>query len=272
VKPGQKVLSTIARDPHLWIALVAAAAFLLMDIGDLVHWSPSAPPPKGVLVVIMLCIVMIVADRLKHSEQVRDNAKRLERLASAIYDDRVALQKRPMNGEDAQKMWAGFTGRYAAYNPSYRLQSLVGDDHVYAILVDRFRDPRFEHARYIFLTGDDLGRRDLQNFVTLMKRVRTQCPEVAATVQVRVIRDKTATSDAEMYLGIQDRRLVCILEPREPALGPTHGAPHYYLIIHKKKVIEDHLQTYFDNAWEAASEVDIFDEATMNELLAPRAD
>src|ERR1043165_4187724 len=141
-------------DPHLWIAFVAAAVFLLTEI---LHWLPwfhvSEVSEMGVLIVIMISILTLVADRLKEADQNRENTERLGRVADYVSDlQGVSLRTRPSTPEEYESLWGGFTGNYYVYNPAYRVDEDTGEQEIVSILARRYQDPRFRKAQYLFLT------------------------------------------------------------------------------------------------------------------------
>src|SRR5215813_5689800 len=136
-------------DPHLWIAFVAAAVFLLTEILHWLPWFHVEVPVMGVLIVIMICILMLVADRLKEADQARENTEKLHRIANYVSDLKgVALRTRPSTPEEYEYLWGGFTGNYYVYNPSYRVDEDTGEKEIVNILSRRYQDPRFVKAQY----------------------------------------------------------------------------------------------------------------------------
>ncbi len=238
----------IPSDPHLWIAFVAAAAFLLMELLHWLDWLHLEVPSNGVLIVIMIFILTLVADRLKEGDQVRENTKKLGRIAHSIFDKRVALRHRPSTQEEYDYLWGGYTGFYYVYNPSYQVDKNVGEEEIMKILLHRYQDPHFDRARYLFLTKDDSGQNDLKIFRRLMARVKQEYPDVVKKIEVRELNNKDASSAAEMYLGKRHGEPMGVLELR-PALDPQHGVPRYYLVIQDEEVLKYYYQDYFEPAW-----------------------
>jgi hypothetical protein len=242
-------------DPHLWIAFVAAAVFLLTEI---LHWLPwfhvSEVSEMGVLIVIMISILTLVADRLKEADQSRENTERLGRVADYVSDlQGVSLRTRPSTPEEYESLWGGFTGNYYVYNPAYRVDEDTGEQEIVSILARRYQDPRFRKAQYLFLTKDVAGQKDLKTFCQLMTGVKHHCPDVVSKIQIKQMSNKAASSAPEMYLGTRRGEKVCILELKGPTLGATHGTSHHYLIIRDKKVIEHYLVDHFQLAWDDAA-------------------
>jgi len=241
-------------DPHLWIAFVAAAVFLLTEILHWLPWFHVEVPVMGVLIVIMICILMLVADRLKEADQARENTEKLHRIANYVSDLKgVALRTRPSTPEEYEYLWGGFTGNYYVYNPSYRVDEDTGEKEIVNILSRRYQDPRFVKAQYLFLTKDIAGQNDLRTFCRLMTGVERHCPDVVNKIQIKQISKKAASSAPEMYLGTRRGERVCVLELKGPTLGKQHGTSHYYLIIHDEKVIEHYLVDHFQPAWDDAT-------------------
>ena len=241
----------VPADPHLWIAFVAAAVFLLMEILHWLPWLHLEVPLEGVLIVIMICILTLVADRLKEADQVRENAEKLGRIANSVLVMRgITLRIRPSTPEEYEYLWGGYTGNYYVYNPSYKVDEDTDPKEIAKILTRRYQDPRFVKAHYLFLTKDDDGQKDMTTFFGLMTEVARHCPEVVDKIRVRQMCNRAASSAPEMYLGTRRDEKVCVLELKGPTLSQQHGTSHYYLVIHDQKVIEHYLVDHFLPAWD----------------------
>jgi hypothetical protein len=240
---------SVLSDPHLWIAFAAAVIFLLLSILHELGWIPWEPRSEGLLIVITICIIALVADRLKEGDEVRGNAEKLGQIENSLLDKRVALRGRPSTPEEYDYLWGGYSGKYYVYNPSYRVDRNTGEDEIVKILVHRYQNPSFERARYLFLTKDESGNADLQTFRRLMAAVRRAYPAVVGKVEVRELKNQEASSAGEVYLGTRHGTPMCVMELKEPALDPQHGMPHYYLVIHDEDVLEHYLRDHFEPAW-----------------------
>lgn len=257
---------SLLSDPHLWIAVLSAVAFFVMELLHLWHWPAWMNPIRGVVHIVMVCILAIAVDRLKEGEVTRHNAERIERIEDAVFAARSSLFARPREPHEYDQLWGGFTDTYCAYNPSYRLEELSGDDYVVSLLLQRFRNPLFNRARYLFLTHDRAGLDSLARFRAIMRRVQAEWPNASRVLQVRAIEARDAAPDAEMYIGTRDGKRVGIIEMTDSALGGGHGSPNYYLITYDPNVIEHYLQRHFDESWAAGTPVNLFEEAA---ALAP---
>jgi len=249
LKRKLSIRRSILADPHLWIAFAAAIIFLLMDLLHEVKWLPWELPPEGLLIVITICITMLVADRLKEGEEVKENAEKLNRIANSLFGKGVNLRRRPSTQEEYDYLWGGYTGKYYVYNPSYRVDKNTGEEEIVEIFVHRYQNPRFERARYIFLTKDDPGKADLAIFKRLMASVKQKYPDVTKKVELKELKNREASSEAEIYLGIRDGKRMGVMELKEPSSDPQHGMPHYYLVIHDQEVLEHYTQDHFEAAW-----------------------
>lgn len=255
---------SILSDPHLWIAYVAAATFMLWHLLHALKWVSKEAPPEGLLVITTLGILTLVADRLWEGEQIREqvqeNTEKLAMIAHSVFDKRIALRSRPSKSEEYAYLWGGYTGTYYVYNPSYQVDKYTDEDEIVKVLIHRYQNPHFEKARYLFLTKDDSGKADLEIFRRLMVRVKDAYPNVAKMIKVKVMKNKEAASASEMYLGERYGEQRGVMELKEPALGSQHGMPHYYLVINDKDVIEHYIQDHFLPTWNDtnAEEIDIF--------------
>jgi hypothetical protein len=235
---------SVPSDPHLWFAFVVAAVYFLAEI---LHVANI--PSEVLTYVIMICILTIVADRLKSSDEVRENSSKLCRIADSTFDKRVALRRRPSTPDEYESLWGGYTGIYYAYNPAYRLDKATGLEEVAKIFVHRYQNPFFKKAMYLFLKSGTKGQNDLDTFCNIMLQVKSRFPDVVKMIEARVI-ERDPSSDAEMYFGTRDGRPTAVLELKDAALGSNHGTPQYYLLIHDSEVIENHLKRHFDVVWD----------------------
>jgi len=232
---------------------VAASVIILMELLHWVELLHLTIPSTGVLTVIMIFIVMLVTDRLKEGDQVRENAEKLGRIAHSIFDKRMALRTRPLVQEEYDYLWGGYTGNYYVYNPAYKVDENIGEGRIVDILIRRYQDPLFVKAQYLFLTADVAGQNELKTFRRLMTGVYGKYPEVINKIQVKEMKNKTATSAPEMYLGERRGERVGVLELKGPTLDQQHGTSHYYLLINDEEVIKHYLFDHFQPAWEDAT-------------------
>lgn len=238
----------IPSDPHLWIALVVAAIFIVLEILQKLH-GLGEPLMVG-LSVIMICIIMLVADRLKEGdkvwEKVCDNTEKLARIAQSTSNRcEIALRSCPKKAEDYDYLWGGYTKTYYVYNPSYKVDTRTGKDQTVQTFMRRYQHPRFDKAQYLFLTQDDDGQNALKTFRELMVEVQKTLPDVRKKVEVKQNPKKAACSAPEMYLGERDGEPIGVLELKKPTLMQQHGEPQYYLIIHDGKVVDDYISDHF---------------------------
>lgn len=251
----------IPADPHLWIALAIAPIFIIMEILQVFHLLGEQVSIMVGMTIIMICIITIVADRLKESAQNRKNADRLRIVASSISElTRVALRKCPSTPEEYDYLWGGYTGTYRVYNPSFRVDEETGKNETVKLYLDRYRNQQFDKARYLFLTHDASGKKNLKDFRWLMARVKQEYPGVVNKIEVKELKDKKASLAAEMYMGKRYGEPMVVLELQESTLDPQHGMPYYYLVIQDEDAFEHYRKYHFDLAWNDANahEIDIF--------------
>jgi hypothetical protein len=251
-------------DPHLWITFLSFIVFFVVVAShEAVGWPPEIKH-EGYLAVISVGVIMLLADRLRvkdqereHQERVaeqeREHQERLTRITNLLLDKSAALCNRPSTREEYDYLWGGYTGRYYVYNPSYRVDTNTGNDEIARILVRRYQNPAFEKARYLFLTKDAAGQKDLELFRALMHKVKAQDADVVGKIEVRQQKNRDASSEAEMYLGTRDGRQMGVMELKEQALDPHHGLPHYYLVIHDQVALNRYLRDHFERAWNDAA-------------------
>jgi len=248
---------SIPSDPHLWVAFFAVFVFLVMDTLHALKWIPWELPPSGLLIVITLCIAILLGDRLKEGNAARQDSQRLSRVYECVEEKAAGLRRRPSTREDYDYLWGGFTGKYYVYNPSYNVDQYTGEEEIVKIFLYRYQNESFEEARYLFLTQDAAGQGDLATFRRLMGKVKQQYPEVTKKVRVKELKNSSAPSSAEMYVGMRDGKRIGVMELKEPALEPQHGVPHYYLVIHDQEVLEHYLSVHFEPAWMDVNAVEV---------------
>jgi hypothetical protein len=230
---------------------VVAAIFLLLEFLDWLPWFEVKVPLERIVIVIMTCILMLVADRLKEADQARENTEKLSRIDDSVSHLRgITLRIRPSRPEEYEYLWGGFTSDYYVYNPSYRVDETIGDKEIVETLTRRYQNPEFGRAHYLFLTGDAAGQKDFTTFCRLMAGVWGKYPSALEKIRVKEMSNKAATSAPEMYLGTRRGEKVCVLELKGPTLGQQHGTSHYYLIIRDERVIEHYLVDHFLSAWD----------------------
>ena len=236
-------------DPHLWITFLFFIGFGVVAAShEALGWPPEIKP-EGYLAIISVGVMMLLADRLKVAEQGRENQERLTRITNLLLDKSAALRSRPSAPEEYEYLWGGYTGRYYVFNPSYRVDTNTGNDEIAKIFVRRYQNPAFEKARYLFLTKDAAGQKDLEIFRALMHKVKALDAGIVGKIEVRQVKNRDASSEAEMYLGTRDGRQMGVIELKEPALDPQHGLPHYYLVIHDQVALDHYLRDHFERAW-----------------------
>lgn len=273
---------SILDDPHLWIAFVLAAIFVGMEILHVFNKLEEGPALHIALSVIVICILTLAADAIKkgrrdredsktlgridrklddidaggrkREEQERENYEKLSRLVGTLSDQKAALRKRPSRQDEYDNLWGGFTGSYDVYNPSYNVDQITGVEDILKTFVTRYQDPRFDRARYIFLTKDISGQEDLERFRRLMALVRQKVPDVDKKVKVKELK-REASSMSEVYLGTRDGEPTAIVELKD---SYQHGMSDSYLIIHDKGVCDHYRQHLFEQSWKVATDVDLW--------------
>lgn len=272
----ERVLKRLREDVHLWLVYILAVVFLLWHLLHALHWIPLEPPEQGFLFFAVIGILTIAADRIWETEETKERVEeiraetreqvaeitlKLSRVHQKCFDKgRISLRSRPSDSEEYDYLWGGYTGFYRVYNPSYKVDNQVKEDKIVKTFVDRYRDPNFEEARYLFLTGDTAGCEDLTRFSKLMKRVQKQCPDVQNKILVKEIKTKKASAACEMYLGTRYGSHRAVLELKAPEMHSEHGMPEYYLVIDDAEIVEHYLKLHFEPAWESqnAQDRDVF--------------
>jgi hypothetical protein len=225
---------SLLSEPHLWIAVLSAVAFFVMELLHLWHWPAWMDPLRGVVHMV------------------------IRRIEDAVLAQHSALCSRPRHPDEFDKLSGGFTGAYCAYNPSYRLEELSGDDYVISLLLQRF-GVRCSPGRDTCSSPATRPGSTICS-ASVVRRVQAEWPHVSSVLQVKVIKERNAAPGAEMYIGTRDGKRVGIIEMTDFALGGSHGAPNDYLVTHDMNVIEHYLQKHFDDAWAAGVPFDLFED------------
>ena len=216
------------------------------------------------LSVVMICIIMLVVDRLREGDQTRANTERLRRLEQSTFGTGIALRPRPGKSADYEYLWGGYTGNYHVYNPSYKPDKEIGETEIVKIFVRRYQNPLFVKAEYLFLTSDHHGLDALETFRRLMAGVKQVYPGVVSRIEVRQIKEKAACSAPEIYLGERQyldeaAEPMCVLELKGPTSSQQHGVSRYYFVI-RDTAAKEYLLDQFKQAWndESAREIEGF--------------
>ncbi len=93
-----------------------------------------------------------------------------------------------------------------------------------------------------------------------MARVKQEHPSVVKQIEVKELKNRKASLEAEMYLGTRNGQKAGVLELKELALDPQHGLPHYYLVVDDASVVDHYVEDHFEPAWNdlTAQEKDVF--------------
>ena len=249
------VTKYMPKDPHLWCALVAGCVFLILEILR-VHWVSDELVPVVGMSIVIVCLVVLIADRLKESNDARENADRVTRIFHSTFHKRVTIRNCPCDPEGYDDLWGGFTGDYFVYNPSYNVDDSMGTDETAKIFLQRYRHPRFGKAKYLFLTKDHEGQKALNTFRAIMAKVKQAQPDILRKVKVKENKKKAACSAPEMYLGTRHGERLAVLESKSPTSFDQHGTPPYYLVIHDGDVLEN-LEGEHLRAWTATEVHDV---------------
>jgi hypothetical protein len=254
-----KVRRFLLAIPDVAGAVVALYLFVLAAFEG--HNKLDLLPPIAVLTASMAVGEIVRAvDHAGDDKRDEELAHAVKRIEQGI-NSRIHLQKRPRPDEVGgyARLWGGFTGHYHAYNPSYRMEGSDGQHHRECIDVfeARYLDPRFERARYLFLTQDEQGKLELEEFKKIMRPVGAKHKSIKNKIEVRQIDQPSNT--AEVYFGTRDGVPTAIMDARTVALGDMRGRPIWFLVITDTEVC-DRLQSHFDTQWESpgAKKVDVF--------------
>ena len=185
----------------------------------------------------------------------------LNRIENLLLPQKVVAIESPDSLQDFVELWGGFKGYMYAYNPTYRAEIRPGASSKPELIRDlwapRYSDPEFKMAYYLFLTGDDEGKKDLNLFIEFMKEVEKECREINSKLKVRALASRAASEEAEFAIGTRQGVEISYLELRGQGLSRGVRKALYYLMITLPE-IRKKLREHFDTAWEEGEEIQIF--------------
>jgi F0F1-type ATP synthase assembly protein I/predicted transcriptional regulator len=216
----------------------------------------------GLLSGLAIYEVLRTFEKAAEQDQSRETVETVRRIEKSL-QRKVDVVKSPSTPEEYVGLWSGYTDLYWVYNPCYRVENRPGIDQaevIKKVFVPRYRDSKFKKAFYLFLTKDDTGKNDLNEFRTFVRETRKLCPEVVTKLEVKELTEKASGEDSEVYRGMKNGILMSVVEPREQALTGGRGTPYYYLMITDHD-INERLKDQFERDWSKATKVDIFNDA-----------
>lgn len=230
-------------------------------------------PTQNLLQVFLFTIFLLATSLISSLEESREERGNIENMVEDVYSiiedssikPRTYLVRLPESADEYDRLWGGFQREYFAYNPGYHVEEntvLVDQDTqmIEEVYVPRYKDSKFHHAYYLFLTGDNDGKGDFERFTKLMRATEEKCPEVVGKLSVKKIEDKPAARESEYYFGTKEEVKTTIIEPSQFPLRRSHGKPYYYLVTEHQDIYE-RIKHFFDEHWESekAKSVNIFE-------------
>jgi hypothetical protein len=249
--------------------IIGLIAIIYWGVGRLAHWLPKEDLGQIVnLLSIALAILTALffyelvraVERVDEQKERHQTTEVLEKIHKDL-QSKVRFVKSPSSTQEYIELWSGYTNTYWAYNPSFKgIEYRPGMDLpelVTRVYIPRYRDARFNKALYLFLTEDEAGRQDLEEFGLLMKQVKESCPDIVRKLEVRELKEKAASADGEIYLGTKEAGLFSVVKLTNQALIRERGVPYYYLIVADNEVNE-RIKDHFESEWRKARKVDLF--------------
>jgi hypothetical protein len=127
---------------------------------------------------------------------------------------RTEIVRRPQDKLEYERLWGGFVGFYYAYNPKYFLENIpeTGWSEIIKTFESRFEDRNFRKAVYIFLTGDEAGRKHLADFCSKILALRCYAQVLEEKLEIIEIPDRCSSQEPSIYLGTREDSQVAIRE------------------------------------------------------------
>lgn len=263
-----KVFLTLLRFSGL---LLAAGAVFYWQVGRLVGWYPTEGSGQiGVLLSIVLAMLIALVfyevvrafEKIEEQKVSHQTAEALRKIQKDL-QNKVRFAKSPSSNQEYIELWSGYTDIYWAYNPSFQgIEYRPGmelPELITKVYVPRYRDARLKKALYLFLTKDEAGRKDLEEFGLIMNQVKALCPEALRKLEVKELKEKAACDDGEIYRGTKNAGMISALKSTQQALTRGRGVPYYYLIITDDE-INGRLSDHFESEWFKATKVDLLKE------------
>ncbi|MBV8586526.1 MAG: hypothetical protein JO308_09595 [Verrucomicrobia bacterium] len=251
------------------IALICALiASLIWFVGQpLLFWSWTITQRLEIYSALILVFVSAVAiselirafERRQEQVYIKETAEGVQRLEKSKLS-KLEFSQAPSTVAEYTEIWSGFTGHYYVYNPSYQVERKPGLDNnelVRDVFIPRFENPKLKKAHYLFLTGDELGKKDLIEFARLMRMVKAKLPKLCEKLEVRVLRDQPSEADAEVYQGNKGGQVLAIVKTKDKIFTGSRSNPLFYLVIRDEQPIK-HLKDQFEQAWSRAESIDLF--------------
>ena len=252
---------TLARKIIERLSLSVAVILAIVYLG-LKPFGVLNDPNYGMNILLGM-VALLGVDRILASWQRSDDEKAMEdirqslsRLVDAIRPINAYVSKPPASIEDYKDIYSNFTGIFLAYNPSYSEEGKPGLKNnrlIEEIFVPFFANDQFEKAHYLFFTEDVDGQRSLTVFKDLMKKVTDLMKKVKPEVElhkkleVRQIKHKQSSNDAELYLGTKKGNPYAVIKTKDDVLNDK-GDPRFYLVA-KDETLNRELQDQFNSLW-----------------------
>ena len=145
--------------------------------------------------------MMLLADRLKVAEQERGNQERLTRITNLLLDKSAALRSRPSATEEYDYLWGGYTGRYYVYNPPIASIPIPATTKSPGSSSAATRTRPSKRPATCSSPRTPPVEEGPGVFRALMHKVKAQDAGVVGKIEVRQLKNRDASSEAEMYLG-----------------------------------------------------------------------
>lgn len=233
-----------------------ASAFKLVSLDLLI------PTTLGVLVALATNEVV----KAKELRNLRNSVSEFgSNLSSFLRNSGRIFALDPSSFDDYVVGWGDYEGDMFAFNPTFEESPPIQRDYervIERVYVARYKNPQFFKAHYLFFTGDDTGRRQLDLFKDLMKRVAKKTKSVRTKIFIK----QTCRPNpiCEFYVAKKANGKYFVLEHRGIPLEETIGLPKRVFAGWDDRMF-DLLYEVFEREWQRADNIQV----PIDEILGP---
>ncbi len=243
---------------HLWIGVILGVIYAVAEFGhlfNLFHFENEKLIGAFCFVAILILISLLI-EAFKKNDEDADNFNVIETKLDKIENKVLGTAASIISSGD-KYLWDGINGRYYVFNPSFRTD-VARRDKLVEVYIERFKDSKFK-GQYIFLTGDELGKKNLAFFIELLNDVKKKARRslnITDIIEVKEI-NKPSAFEQEMYIGTFRNEKKAIFEIRESYYDDNSGSPNYYFVFKDEKIINEFINKHFEHAWRNSTKVNL---------------
>lgn len=261
-KSKPNFFTILFKEPHLLIGVIALVAVgvleLMQAIGQVEIFKNKLGFIGTALFLLNATLIAVLYENIKYQEVQEEQTKSLKESLSKI-EEKILGHRASIVPPGDKYLWDGFTGDYYVFNPSFRIDTeQYKIERLVNVYSERFKLNEFK-ARYLFLTGDDAGKEAMSFFIERLKDVKNMLPQnydLKHKIEIKEIKDRSSSTEQEMYLGKWRSEMRAIYELRKSYHDDYQGRPDYYIVFEHQEIIKELVALYFDPAWKTGTKVD----------------